>query len=87
MDIALLNKYALVGGASAGIGRAVALEMAALGANVTLLARTESALQATLQLLSTSQGQQHGYFVADFAQPAGLLEQVQRLLERRPSIF
>lgn len=38
MNISLLGKNALVGGASAGIGRAVAVELAALGANVILVA-------------------------------------------------
>ncbi|HPI08894.1 MAG TPA: SDR family NAD(P)-dependent oxidoreductase, partial [Saprospiraceae bacterium] len=44
MNLSLLHKNALVGGASAGIGRAVASELALLGANVTLVARTETAL-------------------------------------------
>ncbi len=79
MEISLLGKNALVGGSSAGIGRAVALELAALGANVTLLARTESALQSTLQTLDTNQGQQHGYLVVDFSQSDQLVEQVQAL--------
>jgi 3-oxoacyl-[acyl-carrier protein] reductase len=84
MDISLLHKNAFVGGSSAGIGQAVALELAALGANVTLVARTESALQETLKQLDTSQGQQHGYLVADFADSQGLMAQVSALLERQP---
>ena len=84
MDLSLLGKNALVGGASAGIGRAVAIELAALGARVTLLARTESSLQATLAALDTSQGQQHGYLVADFSDSAELLQKVTVLLEQGP---
>ncbi len=84
MEISLLGKNALVGGASAGIGRAVAIELALLGANVTLLARTETALQAALDLLDTSQGQTHQYLVADFAQPSALLERVTTLLTQHP---
>lgn len=84
MDLSLLGKNALVGGASAGIGRAVAIELAALGARVTLLARTESSLQATLAALDTSKGQQHGYLVADFSDSAGLLQKVTALLEQGP---
>ncbi len=80
MEISLYGKNALVGGASAGIGQAVALELAALGAQVTLVARTENALQTTLQLLDTSQGQQHNYLVADFALPVLLLARVRNLL-------
>ena len=39
MDLSIINKKALVCGGSAGIGRAAAIELAALGANVTLMAR------------------------------------------------
>lgn len=84
MNLSLNHKNALIGGASAGIGRAVAVELAALGANVTLLARTESALQETLALLDTSLGQQHGYLTVDFSDSQGLLASVTALLERQP---
>ncbi|MCS7037933.1 MAG: SDR family oxidoreductase [Saprospiraceae bacterium] len=84
MELSLLHKNAFVGGSSAGIGRAVAIELAALGANVVLVARTESALLETLQRLDTSQGQQHGYIVADFSDSEGLMAQVGALLERQP---
>jgi 3-oxoacyl-[acyl-carrier protein] reductase len=83
MNLSLLHKNALVGGASAGIGRAVAIELAALGANVTLVARTESALQEALKLLDTSLGQQHGYLVADFSDSEALVAQVRQLLEQQ----
>lgn len=84
MNLSLQQKYALVGGASAGIGRAVAIELAALGAHVTLLARTESTLQETLALLDTSQGQQHAYLMVDFSDSQGLLTAVTDLLLRHP---
>lgn len=74
-----------MGGASAGIGRAVALELAALGANVTLLARTESSLQAAVADLDHSQGQQHGYLAVDFSNPADVQRQVEQLLAERPA--
>ncbi len=82
MNLSLSGKNALVGGGSAGIGRAIALELAALGANVTLLARTESSLQEALALLDISQGQRHGYLVADLSDSAALLEKTGSLFAR-----
>ena len=84
MNLSLLHKNALVGGASAGIGRAVAIELAALGANVFVLARTDSKLIETLHALDTSQGQQHDFVVADFSDSQTLIARVSALLEQRP---
>lgn len=84
MNLSLFRKNALVGGASAGIGRAVAVELAVLGANVTLLARTESTLQQAVAALDTSQGQQHGYIAADFSDSKTLLEKIAALLDTAP---
>jgi 3-oxoacyl-[acyl-carrier protein] reductase len=41
MNISLENKNAIVCGSSRGLGKAVALQLAASGANVTLVARNE----------------------------------------------
>jgi 3-oxoacyl-[acyl-carrier protein] reductase len=79
MNLSLLGKNALVGGASAGIGRAVAIELAALGANVTLLARTEKTLQDALSMLDTSQGQLHSYLAVDYTNHDALLAAVRTL--------
>lgn len=83
MNLSLSGKNALVGGASAGIGRAVAIELAALGAQVTLLARTESALKDTVAALNASHGQRHGYIAADFSDSKTLLEKVSALLAQQ----
>ena len=45
MELDLTGKHALVCGGSQGIGLATALELAQLGADVTLLARREEALR------------------------------------------
>lgn len=66
MDLRLNGKHAIVCGASKGIGRATAMELAALGASVTLIARNETALHAVLQSLPTQQHQQHHALMADF---------------------
>ncbi|MAY23349.1 MAG: short-chain dehydrogenase [Flavobacteriaceae bacterium] len=72
MDLNLKNKNALVCGSTAGIGKATALELASLGANVTLLARNEGKLQETVATLSTHEGQEHDYIIADFNNPEAL---------------
>ena len=48
MNLDLSGKHALVCGGSQGIGRAAAMELAALGAHVTLLARSRAPLEAAL---------------------------------------
>ena len=47
MDLGLKGKGVVVTGASRGIGRAIALEFAAEGANVAICARGQDALDAT----------------------------------------
>ncbi|MBC7890798.1 MAG: SDR family NAD(P)-dependent oxidoreductase, partial [Sphingobacteriaceae bacterium] len=72
MNLNLENKNALVGGSTQGLGWATAVELALLGANVTLLARDEEKLKARVGELDTSKGQRHGYAVADFSDPETL---------------
>lgn len=72
MNLSLKDKNALVCGSTQGIGKAAAIELALLGANITLLARNEESLKATLAELDTAQGQQHSYLVADFANTEAL---------------
>ena len=72
MNFNLNNKNALVCGSTQGIGKATALQLAELGTTVTLIARNETKLNAVLSELSTSNGQQHNYIVADFQNPADL---------------
>ncbi len=69
MNIDLKGKRALVCGSSDGIGKASAMELANLGAHVVLLARNEEKLQNVLTELDQSNGQNHGYLVADFDNP------------------
>ena len=61
----LYGKKALVCGGSEGIGLASAQALAALGAEVTLLARREAPLKAALTVLSDSHGQHHSTIAAD----------------------
>lgn len=72
MNLRLDGRRALVCGASQGIGAAAARALAELGANVTLVARSEDKLKASLAKLVTAKRQQHGYFIADLDQPETL---------------
>ena len=68
----LENKTILVTGASSGIGRAIALECAKLGANLVINGRNTERLKATYTELDTSFGQQHQMIVADLTTQDGL---------------
>ena len=67
MDIVLTGKKALVGGSTRGLGKAVAMQLAECGAEVTLLARNEEKLKAALADLPVPAGQKHGFLAADFS--------------------
>ena len=84
MDLDLSGKHALVCGASEGIGRAAAIELARLGADVTLLARREAALLDVLSTLPADGQQRHGYLVADMADADALHARVAELAASRP---
>jgi NAD(P)-dependent dehydrogenase (short-subunit alcohol dehydrogenase family) len=68
----LLNQHAIVTGASLGIGRAIVQELYRLGANVTLIARTESALQEAAKLLPKMSDRDWCIVPADVTDPAAL---------------
>lgn len=72
MELPLAGRRAIVCGASQGIGRACAEELARLGARVTLFARNEASLRAALAPLSARGGGAHDLLVADFADPAAV---------------
>ncbi len=67
MNITLHGKKALVGGSSGGIGKAIALQLAASGASVTIMARNKEKLRKVLSELPTTEGQTHQYLVVDFS--------------------
>ena len=64
------GKWALVTGASAGIGEALAEELAAGGTNVVLTARRKDRLDALSQQLSSTHKVQTEAFSTDLAEPA-----------------
>ena len=80
MDLNLKGKNALVCGSSKGIGKACAIEIARLGANVTLVARTGEKLAEVKKILDNTMGQHHDFLVADFTDSADLKRKVTGLL-------
>lgn len=72
MDLDLTGRRAVVCGSTRGIGKAIAHELALLGAAVTLLARNEAALKNTCAELAPVVGHRHEYLVADFNFPEKL---------------
>jgi 3-oxoacyl-[acyl-carrier protein] reductase len=89
MNIDLTGKNAFVSGGSQGIGNAVAIELTKLGANVTIAARTETALiDAVVNLnMISSPFQQHDYIVADFSDPDKLNTAINRHLRKHNKPF
>ena len=72
MKIDLQGKRAIVCGSTRGIGKAVAIELASLGAEIILIARNEAELRRVLASLKP--GPNHQYIVADFEKPDDLSE-------------
>lgn len=63
------GKWALVTGASAGIGKALAVELAKGGANLVLTARRRDRLEALARELAATHGVKTEIVVVDLAQP------------------
>jgi len=83
LNLDLSGRVALVCGASAGIGRAAAWELAEMGAAVVALARREAELA---QLVAELPGEGHEVLVANLDDRLGLEEKVRALLTRRDAV-
>jgi 3-oxoacyl-[acyl-carrier protein] reductase len=70
MDLNLKNKHALVCGSSQGMGKAIAIQLAKMGANVTLFARNLEKLQVVKAELANDGTQEHYAICADFSDTA-----------------
>ena len=76
MDLNLKGKTALVCGASDGIGKAAAMELAQMGARVVLLARNPEKLEKVRGELPVSDNQNHS-FLAEYRKKSLLPRHIQ----------
>lgn len=72
MDLELTGKVALVSGASRGIGKAIARQLALEGADVVISARGEVALRATAEEIASETGRRIVPIVADTGNDASV---------------
>lgn len=86
MNLDLKNKRALVCGSTQGIGKAVAMELAAMGANVTLLARNEQSLKQVKAELPNNGNQLHSYVCVDFSDVAKLRDLTTQFIQRNGTV-
>ncbi len=86
MNLDLFGKNALVCGSSKGIGKAAAIQLASLGANVTLVARSVDKMSAVIKEMDMdiSKGQDHDFLMADFTDSKELVKRVRGLSLKRP---
>jgi 3-oxoacyl-[acyl-carrier protein] reductase len=82
MNLDLTGKRAIVCGSTQGIGKASAIELALMGASVTLIARDEEKLKNVIgELIPKGQ---HNYIVADFSSPEILKQKVTEFTAKNP---
>jgi 3-oxoacyl-[acyl-carrier protein] reductase len=86
MNLDLTGKTALVCGSTQGIGKAAAIELALLGANITLVARNEDKLKEVLKELPRRKNQKHRYLVIDFSKTAQIKPKIDRYLAKYPEV-
>lgn len=86
MNLELSNKRAIVCGSTQGIGKAVAVELAKLGASVVLVARNMDNLKVVKSELDTSKGQQHDFICADFSFPNELKIKMEEYLTEHKEV-
>lgn len=84
MDVQLRGKRALVLGASQGIGRAIAEELASLGATVVALARDAERLKRLVTDLPVNAAAPHGHVCVDMSDTDALRKIMADLTAREP---
>lgn len=81
MNDDLTGRNAVLGGATRGIGRAIAQSFAEAGASLTLLGRDTAAMSAVVEALP---GDGHDFALADFSDPASVASAAEERATRGP---
>lgn len=81
MDLGIQDRLALVTGASRGIGRAIAIQLAREGVRVILVARTQQDLEAVRRELQ-GPARSHHHFCADLISPEELSQFAQAVMSQ-----
>lgn len=81
MKIDLSGKKAFVCGASRGIGRGIAAQLAECGASVTICSRDEEKLNEVIMTFATGGSQEHSAIPADFSNPHRAIENIKEVLD------
>jgi 3-oxoacyl-[acyl-carrier protein] reductase len=84
MNLSLVGKNALVCGSSKGIGKAAAIELAELGASVTLVSRSSETMAGIIGNLDQKANQNHDFMVADFSDSEDLKKKIKMHVLSKP---
>jgi 3-oxoacyl-[acyl-carrier protein] reductase len=84
MNLDLTGKHALVCGGSHGIGHAAAIELALLGADVTLLSRSEDSLKTAVAALQKNGAQRHDFIAVDMNDHVALRTKIEAAAKPKP---
>jgi len=84
MNLNLKGKTALVCGASRGLGLGAAIELAKLGAEVILLARSQKRLQENVKRLNRINKKKNSYIVADLRNAIAVKDSIKEYLAKKP---
>jgi len=84
MDLDLSKKTAVVCGSTQGLGYASATELALLGCNIILMARSKEKLEVAVKTLDNSRGQQHNILVADFSDTEAVKSAIDDFVKNNP---
>lgn len=84
MNLSLEGKNAIICGGSQGIGYAIAEELALMGANCILLARSEEKLKLAVHELDIAIRQSHSYHIADFNDATATKALIEKIVAEKP---